>query len=108
MRREHGSQVDGGHLVGVLVAGGVVQQIQEQLEHAAVGRGQQHEEQLEGLDLPLLVGHVSLVPPLVKQSAFWEKRPTKTQELNPGLPLFCNDTFQALFKDIFRVFPGQK
>ena len=84
MRGKHGSQVDGGHLVGVLVAGGVVQQIQEQLEHAAVGRGQQHEEQLEGLDLPLLVGHVGLVPVLVKESAFWEKATRKkTRSLNP-------------------------
>ena len=79
VRGEHGGQVDGGHLVGVLVAGGVVQQVQQQLQQAAVGRWQQHEEQLEGLDLTLLVGNIRLVPLLVKQSAFWEKRPTKTR-----------------------------
>lgn len=66
VRGEHGGQVDGRHLVDLLVASGVVEQVQQQLQQAAVGRRQQHEEQLEGLDLPLLVGDAGLVALVVE------------------------------------------
>ena len=66
MRGEHEGQVVGGHLVGVLPLGGVVEQLQEQLEQRAVGGREQHEEQLQRLDLPLFVRHRRLVAPLIE------------------------------------------
>ena len=67
VRREHEGQVEGRHLVPVLVPGGVVEQVQQQPEQRAVGLGQQLEQQLQRLHLPLLVGHSGLVALLVKQ-----------------------------------------
>ena len=61
VRCEHGGQVDGRHLVDVLVACGVVQQVQQELQEAAVSWRQEHEEQLERFDPPRLVGDVRLI-----------------------------------------------
>ncbi|KAK0154093.1 B-cell receptor CD22 [Merluccius polli] len=44
----------------------VVEQLQEQLEQRAVGGGEQHEEELQGLNLTLLVRHRRLVALLVE------------------------------------------
>ena len=63
---EHEGQVEGGHLVLVLLLGSVVEQLQEQLEQRAVGGGEQHEEELQGLNLTLLVRHRRLVALLVE------------------------------------------
>lgn len=67
MRREHGGEIDGGHLVDLLISSGVVEQVEQQLQQAAVGRRQQHEQQLERLDLPLLVRDVGLVALIVEE-----------------------------------------
>lgn len=66
MRCEHGGEVDGGHLVDLLVTRGVVEQVEQQLQQAAVGRRQQHQQQLERLDLPLLVRDAGLVALIVE------------------------------------------
>lgn len=72
MRREHEGQVEGRHLVLVLLPGGVVEQVQQQLQQRAVCGGQQQEQQLQSFDLTLFVGHRRLVTVLVKQSHVWE------------------------------------
>lgn len=46
MGGEHEGEVEGGHFVLVLLLGGVVEQVQDQFEEAAVGLGQQQEEEL--------------------------------------------------------------
>lgn len=67
VRSEHDGQVEGGHLVLVLLLGGVVQQVQQQFEQQAVGLRQQQQEQLQRLHLTLLVGDRGLVALLVQQ-----------------------------------------
>lgn len=67
VRGEHEGQVEGRHLVLVLLPGGVVEQVQQQPEQRAVGLRQQLQQQLQRLHLPLLVGHGGLVAVLVKQ-----------------------------------------
>lgn len=73
VRGEHEGQVVCRHLVLVLQLGGVVQQVQQQLEQRAVGRRQQQEEQLQRLDLALLVGNRRLVAVLVEQRHVWKR-----------------------------------
>lgn len=68
---KHGGQIDGGHFIQVLIAGGVVQQVEEQLQKAAVGCWQQHEEQLKGFDLTVLVQSIRLIPVLIKEGELW-------------------------------------
>ncbi len=46
VRGEHEGEVMCGHLVLVLLFGGVVEQVQQQLEQGSVGGGQQHQQQL--------------------------------------------------------------
>ena len=67
---KHGGQVEGGHFVEVLIAGRVVQEVEQQLQEAAIGWRQQHEEQLKRLDLTLLVRDVRLVPRRIQTSQF--------------------------------------
>lgn len=64
---EHEREVVRGHLVFVLLFGGVIEQVQQELEERAVGRGQQEQEQLQGLDLTLLIRQARLIPSLVEQ-----------------------------------------
>lgn len=64
---EHDGQVEGGHLVLVLLLGGVVQQVQQQFEQQAVGLREQQQEQLQRLRLTLLVGDRGLVAMLIQQ-----------------------------------------
>lgn len=73
MRRKHERQVGGGHLVLVLLPGGVVQQVQQQFEQRAVGLRKQQEEQLQRLYLTLLIGYRGLVAVLVKQGHVWRR-----------------------------------
>lgn len=56
-----------GHLVFVLLFGGVVEQVQQQFEEGSVGGGQQHQQQLQGLDLTLLIRRTRLIALIVKQ-----------------------------------------
>lgn len=74
VRCEHESQVEGGHLVFVLLLGGLVEQVQQQLEEAAVGWREQHEEELQGFDLALFVRHRRLVAFLVELRDLCETR----------------------------------
>lgn len=67
VRSEHQRQVEGGHLVLVLLFGRVVEQVQQQFEQRAVGLRQQQQEQLQGLDLTLLIWDGRLVPVFVKK-----------------------------------------
>lgn len=67
MRCKHESQVEGGHFVFVLMLGGLIEQVQQQFEEAAVGWREQHEEKLQGFDLALFVRRGRLVALLVKQ-----------------------------------------
>lgn len=67
MGGKHEGQVEGGHLVLVLLPGGVVQQVQQQFEQRAVGLGQQQQQQLQRLQLPLPVGHRRLIALVIKQ-----------------------------------------
>lgn len=71
MWSKHGGQIDGGHLINVLIAGGVMQQVQQQLQETAVGCWQQHEKQLKCFNLTILVRSICLVPLLVKVGQVW-------------------------------------
>lgn len=72
VRGEHEGQVEGRHLVLVLLLGGVVEQVQEQFEQRAVGLGQQQEQKLQRLHLTLLVWGRCLVALLIKQGHVWK------------------------------------
>lgn len=64
---KHECQVEGGHFVFVLLLGGLIQQVQQQFEEAAIGWRQQHEEKLQRFDLTLFVRHGRLVASLIEQ-----------------------------------------
>lgn len=65
---KHCGEIDGRHLVDVLISSSVVQQVQQQFQQAAVGWWEQHEKQLKGFNLVFLVGHICLVPSFIKAS----------------------------------------
>lgn len=67
MRCEHERQVEGGHFVFILLLGGLIEQVKQQFEEAAVGWRQQHEEKLQSFQLALFVRHGRLVAFLVEQ-----------------------------------------
>ncbi len=67
VRGEHEGEVVRGHLVLVLLFGGVVEQVQQQLEQGSVGGGQQQQQQLQRLDLTLLIRQTRLVALIVEQ-----------------------------------------
>lgn len=71
--RKHCGQIDGGHFIDVLIARGVMQQVEQQLQKAAVGRRQQHEKQLKRFNLTILVRSVCLVPFLIKAGELWSQ-----------------------------------
>lgn len=58
----------GRHLVLVLLLGGLVEQVQQQLEQTAVGCGKDQKQQLQGFNLALFVWSAGLIPLLIKQS----------------------------------------
>lgn len=64
---EHECEVVRRHLVLVLLFGGVIEQVQQELEERSVSRGQQEQEQLQRLDLTLLIRQTRLIPSLVEQ-----------------------------------------
>lgn len=55
----------------MLIAGGVVQQVEEQLQKSAIGCWEQHEEQLKCFDLTILVKSIRLIPVLIKEGELW-------------------------------------
>lgn len=80
VRGEHEGQVEGRHLVALLLPGRVVQQVQQQLEQRAVGRRQQQQQELQRLHLALLVGHSRLVAVLVQQGQICSRRKREGQK----------------------------
>lgn len=58
----------------MLIAGSVVQQIQQQLQQAAIGCREQHEKQLKCLNLAFLVRHSCLIPLIIKASQIWKQQ----------------------------------
>lgn len=74
MWSKHCGKINCWHLVDVLIAGSVVQQIQEQFQQAAIGCRKQHEKQLICLYLSLFVRHTCLISLIIKASQFWKQQ----------------------------------
>lgn len=62
----------------MLIASSVVQQVQQQLQQAAVGWWEQHEKQLKCLNLAVLVRHIRLIPLIIKASQLWTQQIRKS------------------------------
>lgn len=82
VRGEHEGQVEGRHLVALLLPGRVVQQVQQQLEQRAVCRRQQQQQELQRLHLALLVGYSRLVAVLIQQGQICRRRNRKKSSVS--------------------------
>lgn len=79
----------GRHLVLVLLLGSLVEQVQQQFEQAAVGSGEDQEQQLEGFDLALFVRSAGLVPLLIKQRQVCQITRQNMKDTLPSLRAVC-------------------
>lgn len=85
---KHCSKINCWHLADVLIAGSVVQQIQEQFQQAAIGCRKQHEKQLICLYLAFLVRYTCLISLIIKARQLW-KQQIRELLLKEQMGLYC-------------------
>lgn len=86
---KHFRQVDSRHLVDMLIASSVIQQVKQQLQQTTIGWWEQHEKQLICLNLAFLVRHICLIPFIIKASQVWtQQRKELLQRSREQIPVY--------------------